>query len=303
MIRTEVPILSALMMKGSGQSTSTKSLRNLTRRQAYRSRPGLGTSETTGMYILNAMVRATHGTFRSELLTRSFLNAGTVTDHDAATQNMHPAMVRTASTGAARAAPAAQSPYKQPLLANSTTMAIQDRPQRSSPAKQPGQMQMQLERGLSAGVIDPEASGPAAGASPAIGSCDTSLFSRFPWKMLPECVSFPIIIAIFNRISSEYSGWKTFGLNHADCCTHMKECPIELPTSTVRLSERELKEAKKTAKAAHENNLFNSVCVAVLLNIRFSKLYPLHAGTNPLPNENNSTGTSGHASGIISRTR
>ena len=231
------------------------------------------------------------------------LNAGTVTDHDAATQNMHPAMVRTASTGAARAAPAAQSPYKQPLLANSTTMAIQDRPQRSSPAKQPGQMQMQLERGLSAGVIDPEASGPAAGASPAIGSCDTCLFSRFPWKMLTECVSFPIMIAIFNRISSEYSGWKTFGLNHADCCTHMKECPIELPTSTVRLSERELKEAKKTAKAAHENNLFNSVCVAVLLNIRFSKLYPLHAGTNPLPNENNSTGTSGHASGIISRTR
>ena len=150
------------------------------------------------------------------------LNAGTVTDHDAATQNMHPAMVRTASTAAARAAPAAQSPYKQPL-ANSTTMAIHDRPQRSSPAKQPGQMQ--LERGLSAGVSNSGASGPAAGASPAIGSCDTCLFSRFPWKMLTECVSFPITIAIFNRISSDYSGRKTFGLNHADCCTHMKACP------------------------------------------------------------------------------
>ena len=191
MIKTEIPILSALMMKGLGQSTSTKSLRNLTRWQAYRSRTGPGTSGTTGMYILNAVVRATHGTFGSELLMRSFLNAGTVTDHDAATQNMHPAMVRTASTAAARAAPAAQSPYKQPLLANSTTMAINDRPQRS-PAKQSGQMQMQLERGLSAGVVNPAAAGLAGlGASPATGSCNMALFSAFSMENADRMCHFP----------------------------------------------------------------------------------------------------------------
>ena len=78
---------------------------------------------------------------------------------------------------------------------------------------------------------------------------------------------------------------------------------IELPTSTVRLSEKELKEAKKTAKAAHENNLFNTVCVDVLLNMRFSKLYSPYAGINPFPNENNSTGSSGHASQVSSRTQ